>query len=271
VGGCCYVLGSDANAYCLDAKTGEVVWKVKAKGNANQNDASSFVMVGGVAVLTSGPVTGFDAKTGEILWSVDNIKGNHNSAAIWSHAGKPYVIANSNGDAACIGPQTGELLWKVRGGGWSSVAIVGDHMAIFSTRGDVGLSAFKLSPTGAEKLWTQKFTDRGASPLIYDGHVYAIGGRGNGRGMCVELATGTLKWDQKLAGTEISSPVGIHGKVLSVVGTSLYLLKATPEEYTLLGQVNLGIETCTSPAIVDGKIFLRLRSTVACFDLTKGM
>jgi outer membrane protein assembly factor BamB len=269
VDGRCLVLGSDASVYGLDAKTGDVIWKTKGKNNPGNSASSSFVVAEGVGVLVAGPLTGFDTKTGEVLWSIPKVSGSHNSAALWSHEGKVYVIANSDGDAACVDPEKGEVLWNVRGGGWSSVAVHGDTMAIFSPRGDVGLSAFKLSLTGAEKLWTQKFTDRGASPLIYNGHVYAIGGRGDAHAMCVELESGTVKWDEKVPGTEIASPAGVDGKVLCVVGSALYMIKATPENYTLLGSANLGIETCTSPAIVNGRVFLRLGNGVACYDLAR--
>ena len=268
-GGRCFVLGSDANVYCLDAKTGEEVWNSKTKQNPGSNDASSFAVIDGVAVLTSGPLTGFDAQTGEVLWSERQINGNHNSAAYWKAGGKTYLICNSNGNLGCIEPKTGKVLWTVRGGGWSSAAVEGDVMAVFSSRPDVGLSAFKLTLTGAEKLWTVEATDRGASPVISNGCVFAFGGRGSGHGLCVDLKTGEVKWDQKVPGTvEISSPIAADGKIIAVVGSALCMLEATPDEYRELGRAELRIETCTSPALVDGKLYLRLQNGIACYDLS---
>lgn len=269
VDGRCYVAGSDANIYCLDAKTGEKMWQAKSKGNPAQNDASSFAVVDGVAVLISGPVAGYDAKTGETLWTTTGLSGNHNSAALWQKGGKTYVVCNTNRDIGCVDPKTGSVLWKVPGGGWSTVAIDGDTMVVYSSHGRVGVSAYKLSLEKAEKLWTQSFTDRGASPVIHDGHVYVIGGRGNSRAMCIRIEDGEAAWEQKMPGTEISSPVVADGKILAVVGSSLHLLRATPDKYTELAKANLGIETCTSPAVVDGKVYLRLGGAVACYDLTK--
>lgn len=264
-----YVLGSDANIYCFDTSDGKKVWQAKGKGNARSFDAASFIMADGVLVLIAGPVTGYDPKSGEELWSSRKITGDHQSAAYWRHGGKTYLICNSKRDVACVEPASGEVLWTTPGGGWSSVAVDGDRMAVYTSKKQVGLSTYKLSLTGAERIGGVPFTDRGASPVIHDGHAYAVGGRGNAWAKCISLETGELKWEEKLRGNaEISSPIVADGKVIAVVGTVLQMFKASPAGYASLGTAKLGVESCTSPSLVDGKLFLRLRQGVACYDLT---
>ena len=267
--GKCFVLASNANVYCLNTSDGSVVWKGKSKGNPGQNDCTTIAVVDGVAVLVSGPITGLDARTGEVRWTVEGSFGHHNSAALWQSRGKTYVICNTERGVFCVDPRTGASLWSSRipGGGWSSAAVSGDLMAVQSS-GSSGLSAYQLSAGEPRKLWSVKLTDRGASPVIYKGHVYSIGGRGNGRAVCVEAETGTVKWDQRIPGTEISSPVATDGKIIAVVGTSLFMIEATPDRYNLLGSANLNIETCTSPALVDGRLYVRLKNRAACYDLS---
>ena len=48
-----------------------------------------------------------------------------------------------------------------------------------------------------------------------------------------------------------------------------YLIKATPEKYTLLGKVDLGLEPYISASFADGKVFLRRRNHVISCDLRK--
>lgn len=45
------------------------------------------------------------------------------------------------------------------------------------------------------------------------------------------------------------------------------MIKATPEKYALLAQAAPGGNRCTSPAIADGLLYLRLTDGVACYGL----
>ena len=99
--------------------------------------------------------------------------------------------------------------------------------------------------------------DQSASPVIHEGHVYFIGG---GRARCVVLASGKVKWEKRLSGNAtLSSPVLADGKLFAVAAPRLYVIKADPEKYQLLGKVKLGLAKWTSPAIADGR-HVRARS-----------
>jgi len=146
---------------------------------------------------------------------------------------------------------------------------VDNHMAILTGNKKIGLVAYTLTPTGAAKAWSVPMVDRGASPVIHNGAVYAFAGRGKAEAVCIDLATGRVAWKQKLANTELSSPIVADGKIISVVGSSLYMWAADSARYRVLGQAALGVETCTSPALVDGRLYLRLRNQVAAYDLRR--
>jgi len=268
-GGRVLVLGSDANIYCLDAKSGNTFWQVNSKGKPGSNDSSSIVVVDGTAILLSGILTGLDPKTGETLWTQRRLGGRYNSIARWRSGGRYLALCNTEKELGCVDPKEGRLLWTVLGGGWSTVAIEGDIMALFSRRREVGLSAFKLAEKGAKGLWNYSLTDRGASPVVHNGHVYAIGGKGRARAVCIDVATGRARWDERVRGTEISSPILADGKLIAVVGTTLQMTSVTPDRYTHLGTANLNVEPCTSPAMVNGKLYLRRKDGIACYELAK--
>ena len=263
------VLGSNANLYGLGAKSGDTLWQLKSKGRSGNNDSSSIVIVDGTAILLSGMLTGLDPKTAETLWTQRRLSGAHNSVVCWRFGGRSFVLCNTEMELGCVDPETGELLWTVLGGGWSTAAIDGDTMAVFSDRHEAGLSAFKLTEKSPEKLWSYPLTDRGASPVVDRSHVYAIGGKSRARAVCINVATGKPKWDEPIQGTEISSPIVADGKLIAVVGTTLRMIGATPQRYTHLGTANLNVEPCTSPALVDGTLYLRRKDGIACYDLRK--
>lgn len=271
-GGRCYVMGTDARVYCLDAKTGAMVWQVKTESDPKSTSASSIVVQDGVAVLLAKTLTGLDADTGDVVWTQPAVKSasDFQSPAYWHHAGKVYLVCCGDKETHCVEPKTGRVVWTVPGGGWSTPAIVGDYMAVLTNRKKVGLLAYKLDGQAPRKLWSAGLFDRGASPLIHDGFVYAFGGRSGARGICVELETGRVAWETKLPATEFSSPVLADGKLFLVVGRAfLYVIKASPEAFTLSGKLRAPVVNCTSPALVDGRLYVRQRKNVVCYDVRK--
>ena len=45
------------------------------------------------------------------------------------------------------------------------------------------------------------------------------------------------------------------------------MIAAAPTEFRLLAKMNLRLARCSSPVIVDGRLYLRLRTAVACYDV----
>jgi outer membrane protein assembly factor BamB len=233
---------------------------------------SSVLVVEGLAIVLGDQLTAYDIQTGEEAWRHANITGNSNSPVLWTKDGRNYVLANSasegNGPAKvfCLEPKTGKVFWTVPGGSFSTVALAGDVMVVM---GGGGLATYRLNggdpPT---KLWTAPGGDRAASPAICDGLVFAIGGSTR----CVDLKSGQVAWNERGAsGNGIASPSAADGKVFynAEEGKSFLMFKATAEKYTLLAKTTrLGVAPCSSPTIVDGRLYLRLKDCVACYDLT---
>ena len=47
------------------------------------------------------------------------------------------------------------------------------------------------------------------------------------------------------------------------------MIRAAPDKYELLATGKLPLSQYASPAIADGKLYLRLNTGVGCFDLTQ--
>jgi len=193
--------------------------------------------------------------------------------ARWRCGDRTWLVCNSANETVCVDPLTGAVQWKVPGGGLSTPAIAGDLMALYTPNAKNGLLVYRLTADGPQQLWSLPYSDRGASPVIHDGFVYAIGGWQKPHAVCVGLETGKVAWEVKVPETEISSPIVADGKIWHNFGmfenTSLYCLRATPEKYVLLGKAPIPVVTATSPAIVDGRIYLRLLDAVTCYDLRR--
>jgi outer membrane protein assembly factor BamB len=271
-----YVVGSSSKAYCLNADSGTPIWEAKLARTEREPIASSIAVVGKTAVLLADVLTGLNAETGEVFWTQKQVTGRESSPAPWHSKGKDYVICNGPKETFCVDVADGRVVWSVPGGGKSTPVVAqeygGDFLVTLSENRRNGLSAYRLADQEPKNLWTLERSDRGSSPVVFDGHVYAICGGAAGHGahlVCVHLDTGKVAWDEVVDFAEVSSPVVADGKVFAVCGTFLSLLQATPEKYSVLSQADyrITITLCTSPTIVDGRLYVRQVNAVACYDL----
>lgn len=257
-----YIAGSAGKGYCFSAADGKLIWEAKLGSVANH---SSFLVAGGLALIASNNLTALDASTGILVWETAHVRSCESSPALWRHDGKSYIICHdTNRDTGCFDLKTGELKWKAPGKGYPSVVIDGDHMI---SRSDTGTACFKLSPQGAELLWTAPIDTGGVTPIVHGGFVYAIGVHDRLMA-CLNLADGKQAWKQEIGECQFSSPIYADGRIFAVVEKkNLLLLSASPDKAQVLGKSALGIQYFTSPAIASGKLYLRLESGIACFDV----
>lgn len=265
VNGRVFAMGS-THLYCVDAQNGKLLWKATpgptgAGSSPLVVDGKVFIMAGHAACLAAGD--------GKVLWSNKEIKGDMSSPVLWSTSdGRTTLVCNARGTLAGLDPDTGSVRWEVEGGGQSTPACEGDKLVVYSGTKDVGLSCYQAEPHAAPKaVWNHWWmTPRySGSPIIYEGHAYLMCG---GRHQCVSLADGTVKWTEQVEST-ITSPVLVDGKILSVEanGTFLRLIKAEPSSYQLLGRSKIGALWCPTPAPASGRIIVRRKDNVVCFDL----
>ncbi|MEM7392174.1 MAG: PQQ-binding-like beta-propeller repeat protein, partial [Verrucomicrobiota bacterium] len=165
-----------------------------------------------------------------------------------------------------VNPENGDIYWTVDGGGNSTPAVSGNIAIVHGDQKANGLLAYEVSLTGAKKIWSHEFEGRGsASPIVHEGSVYLIGGE---RAACCDLKTGKIHWEEHLK-AEISSPILTHGKLIALTnnGGFLSILSGDPDAYQLLHKSRFKAARCPSPALADGRLYIRNRESIACFDL----
>ncbi len=201
VGGKIYAGSDDGYLYCLDEKSGEELWKIRAApkdrpehlhlGNARL--VSFWPVRGGPVISKDGETLYFgsgiwpsmgvfvfaaDAKTGELKWTNSNshylpdTRIDHNylhesgisPQGHMSLAGDKLIVANGRSMPARLNRETGELMHFVQGyrNGDSRVSIIGD-LALVGERGVMDLK------TGLE-VGAAPFLEAGeAAPKGWDG------------------------------------------------------------------------------------------------------
>jgi outer membrane protein assembly factor BamB len=264
VGEHCYAVGSKGDVYCLNVKDGSEVWKTPLGGGAI---CSSPLVVDDIVVVVTNALVALDAKSGKKLWKAKKISdpmGYNPSPVIWNFEGKKYVIAN----CYCADLKSGEIAFDFNWKGWCTPVISGDTLVLNTFDKHTGVAAFKLSPKGAKQIWNVgNVRDRASSPLVHEGRVYATCGK-DGL-MCIDLASGKKIYLKKSGTVEISSPIWADGKIFGLSKDGIAALKPNGNDCKNLGFLKVDVNRCTSPAIVDGRLYLRGKKSVVCYDLKK--
>ena len=262
--GRCYVAGADGMVYCHDVADGREIWKTKACERGGSIH-SSVLVADGKAVVLAGQLVALDAEKGAVLWRRKEVSGSCNSPVAWRSGGKTYVICNTGGNVACVDLADGTVAWQVPGGGRSTAAVDGRHMAVFTGRKKLGLVLYGISPEKAEQLWCLPQYEQGeTSPIIHDGSVYLFCRE---KAVCAELATGKVAWEKTTGSRGCSSPVVADGKIVAFTGRKVQLIRATPAGFAPLAGGSLRVADHSSPAVSGGRLYLRLRDALGCYDL----
>jgi outer membrane protein assembly factor BamB len=268
---------------------------------------SSFAVVDGVAVFLAGHLIAVELETGKVKWQGDpkKTRGTHSSPVVWKHDNQELVVVNVAGsETICVKPATGEELWRVKSEAGLATPVIQDDLLItYSNSRKKGMRCFRMKLDGAEEIWKyQGCQDKGSSPVIVDGHVFV---QGEKRLACVDLQSGEEEWmtNLDLGRPQYTSLVAADSKVYYAL-EGVLCFAATDTEYKPLieGKINKagllatedahrkllklddlpqgkaereyqnnvgrqGPVACASPAIANGRMFVRLKNAIACYDL----
>ena len=230
--------GEDGALVGLDAATGKVRWAVKRPaGKASYSTPCEAPGPNSRTVVISQSMTGgmqaIDVKTGEILWEFpDAFSARTVSSPLWSH---------DNIIGVCGGGGTGK--WLV-------------DMQIQSDRNLPVTERFKLT----------KQVPYVPTPLVVGQNLLFLW-HDQGKVSCVDLQAENptkLLWTERIGGACFGSPIPGGEKIycLSMVGKAVVI--AANREFALLGETELGEPTNATPAVHNGKMYLRTESSLAC-------
>ena len=86
----------------------------------------------------------------------------------------------------------------------------------------------------------------------------------NGYAQCHDANTGELKWKERLPGDYKASPIAAEGRVYFLNLSGLCTVVAALPHFKKLAENKISAETIASPALSDGKIYLRGRKVLYC-------
>jgi len=176
-----YFPGGDPALYCIDATSGELVWKAPQE---SQITATPALWNDLAFIVTEKALKALNASTGQEIWKVA-INGTMSSPAI--SFDRVYVGSDdgSTGHLACFNAQNGSQVWRTEvNGPVRSSPLVGDGKVYFGTNTEAGV-IYSLNASNGSVAWSYPVhqyvmaSAAGSDGVIFigsdDGLLYAFG------------------------------------------------------------------------------------------------
>lgn len=293
----------------LDKRTGEPRWRTD-RSEFSRNYCTPVVWeVGGkkqIVVAATLRVVGYEFETGKELWTVRGISrvvcmtpviGDDNTlyAAGWSAGGggedgerisvEPFDVvlkssdANKNGTLEEDELPKGDVKQRFTQcdrdkNGSVTKAEYEEFRGLFDMSKNAVL-AIKPGATGdatdTHVLWAfERFVPFCSSPLYYEGRIFTV--KDGGIFSCLNAKTGASlkKGRVEATGNYYSSPVAGDGKVYITNESGQLNVVSAADNWQVLSSADFKENVYATPALVDGRIYLRTAGHLYCFGLPDG-
>ncbi len=276
-----YTMSRLGKLNCLSIADGKPVWTVdiveQFHGKRPGWDLAGSPLIDGnqVVVLAGGPnaaVVALNKLTGTAVWAGGGSETpGYATPFITTIDGTRQYVVEYAGGICGINPKSGAILWTYSwqtpmGVNAATPVVLGNSLFVSSGYG-FGCSLFEVTGGTAQKKWgNREMQAHFSSPLVNDGFIYGTGDPG--QLMCIDPKTGKALWKQ--AGFEKGGIIGVDGVIIGFNGSNGDLIMAdfSPTGYHELGRFTpLGGQSWTAPIVAEGRLIVRNKETLACFDV----
>ncbi len=270
---------------CYDTKTLKQIWArtdlhcdhaVGSGSSPVLDDGRLFVTLDG---LEQQHTYALDAATGKTLWTVDraptfakdvgpDARKSFGTPVLVPVGGKKLLVYSAAGGAYGYDAATGEEIWRVRHGGYSTAsrAVWAKGIVYVGTGFDTAeLIAIRMAGSGditkTNVVWRYSSgMPHKPSPILVDGLLYVVNDAGGLT--CLDAATGAVVWQERLGGNYSSSPIFADGRIYLFSERGKGLVLQPGRAYRLLAENELPDGCMASPAAVGRSLFVRTKTTL---------
>ncbi|MEY2878290.1 MAG: hypothetical protein RLZZ15_670 [Verrucomicrobiota bacterium] len=259
---------------CLDT-AGKILWRNNSlRYDPLHGNGGSPVLAGDRLIFnadgTKEPfVAALDKRTGELAWKTPRrvtVRQYFSfcTPLVIEVGGRTQIITPGSGAVWALDPKDGREIWRVRyGEGYSVVPRpVFAHGLLFIATGFNRADLLAIRPDGVGDVTDMHVawkTTKGApltpSVVVVGDELYGVAD--SGVATCWDAKTGTVHWQERLAGNYSASPIAVDGKIyfLSEEGVGT-VLKAS-KTFEKIAENKMGERALASYAVADGALFIR--------------
>ena len=278
-----YAFFGTEGIYAYDFK-GNLAWKAQLGklGTVGMGTGTSPILFDNLVIVQADEENGeasfivaLDKKTGKEVWKKDRKVQVSWSTPLLAHTAKRAELLTSGTESViAYDPATGAELWRHKGLESNAIPspVANSEMAFLVAGFPAKVAmAIRLGQngdlTGTPNVpWTYaKGTAYVPSPILYGDYLYLTTDRGILT--CIDAKTGEVKYEGgriPIPATFTASPVAFEGKLLMTSEDGdTFIVKAGPK-HEILGTNSVGEPVYASPAIADGRIFIRGEKNLYC-------
>lgn len=268
---------------CLNADSGEVLWKRQLPLDHHQGPGSSPALHKNLLILVRDGtdqqyVAALDKETGTTVWKTDRpplatpvrvFRKSFSTPLVFDAAGRVQMVVPGAQWFVSYEPETGTEIWRVDNGKGETVAprpVYADGLVYVST------GVF----SGKAQLWAIRVDGEGdvtkthvawklpssigfmASPLLFGGELYLLSD--DSFLTCVEARSGAILNKVRVGGNFAASPVCAEGRIYCFSREGKTVVLRASKELTLLAENQLDGPVIASPAFVHSAIYVRTAS-----------
>lgn len=255
---------------------GDVVWERNLGAWTNQHGfGTSPVVYNDMVILSNSQevkedpdcfMMAFDRTTGTPVWKtkLESANTSYSVPAVFqTKSGKPQLVCTNTGNGMFgLDPLTGKVVWSsaffdkrtvssplIKGDlifGSNGSGQGGNYLVAVRCDGTEPKLEYKIAGTQAPYVPTSVARDN-LLFLVSDGGVAS----------CLDLKSGNVHWKERIGGNYSSSLVRVYDKIYCISMDGEVVVLAADKEFKELGRTALGDGCRATPAIANGKMYVR--------------
>jgi outer membrane protein assembly factor BamB len=225
-------------------------------------------------------VAALDCASGEVVWKVPREVERAAYATPMIYRGETdrpqLILASSAHGVSGHDPYSGKTYWQVQA---FDLRVVGSPMMasglIFASCGSGGTGkrtvAVRPGDTEGEQPAEIAYDVKGSLPYVpvpvaYEEKDLVFIWSDHGIVQCLDAPSGEVHWKERVGGQFFGSPVRVGERLYCISREGTVFVLAAADEYELLGKVDLGEPSNSSPAVADGVMYLRTVSHLMALE-----
>jgi outer membrane protein assembly factor BamB len=277
-----YVALADEQHYLVQAYdfTGEQQWSRDLGGfKCQHGQGVSLMLYDDLLIVPNdqeepSAILALRCADGETAWTTEgraNRETSFSTPMLLENNGRTELVCLSGATGVTgLDPHTGSLLWSSGELPKRTVASpVAGNGVIVATCGQAGKGVLMVAvePGSAGQPAKVRYERSRELPYvptpIVDGN-YLYTWLDIGLVACAEMATGETVWIERVGGNYSGSPILIDGRLFCISEEGDVVVVAAAPEFQLLGRSPLGDASYATPAVANGRLYLRGFTRLAC-------
>jgi outer membrane protein assembly factor BamB len=263
---------------------GKLAWKTQLGnlGTVGMGTGTSPILFENLVIVQcdeengeSSFIVALNKQTGKEVWRTPRkVQVSWATPILVRTAKRAELITSGTEFVISYDPATGKELWRHKGVESNAIpSPVANNEMVFVVAGFPAKIAMAIKLGGSGDLtgtpnvpWTYaKGTAYVPSPILYGDYLYLTTDRGVLT--CIDAKTGEVKYEGgriPIPATFTASPVAFEGKILMTSEDGdTFIVKAGPK-HEIIGANSIGEAVYASPAVADGRIFIRGEKNLYC-------